>query len=444
MTPSDTIAAIATGPAAGAVGMVRLSGPAAFAIAEKLSAAPLPALRQAGLRRFHAADGSTLDSGLLLRFAGPASFTGEDVVELQGHGGPAVLAEVLAACVALGARVARPGEFSERAFLNGKLDLAQAEAIADLIEAQSAAAVRAAHRTLEGAFSRQVNAAVSTLIEARVWVEGALDFSDEDVDWLADARLTQRLAEVDENLAATLAAASQGARLREGLTVAILGAPNVGKSTLLNALCGYEAAIVSPIAGTTRDVLREHLVLDALPVTIVDTAGLRQTEDVIEAEGIRRAIAAAEKAELLLYVADARVGLTSSDQVLLEQLPERPRLLLLNKADLAPNARATGNTLLLAAKSGSGLPELIAALKAHAGIAQVGEGVFLARARHLAALKAARQHLARARQHLAARAHAELAAEELRLAQQALGEITGEFSSDDLLGAIFSRFCIGK
>lgn len=443
---ADTIAAIATAPGMGAVGLVRLSGPKAFAIAEVLSAAVLPPLRQAGLRKFCDARGQALDSGLLLRFAAPRSFTGEDVVELQGHGGMAVLAEVLAACVAAGARLARPGEFTERAYLNGRLDLAQAEAVADLIEASSAQAVRAAHRTLDGEFSRQVNAAVASLTEARVWVEGALDFSDEDVDWLADARLTTRLAEVEAQLAATLKAASQGARLREGLNVAILGAPNVGKSTLLNALAGFDAAIVSPVAGTTRDLVREHILLDGLTVHIVDTAGLRETDDLVEAEGIRRAIAAAEKAELLLYVVDARSGVTEADRALQHRLPLRPTLLLFNKADLLVTAldSPSEGSLHIAAKTCAGMEELIAAIKAHAGVAVMAEGVFLARARHLEALNAARSHLAGAQAQLQARTQAELAAEELRLAQEALGAITGKFSNDDLLGAIFSRFCIGK
>jgi len=449
--PTETIAAIATGPAAGAIGMVRLSGPQASAIATQITGKTLPPPRQAGLRQFLAADGAALDSGLVLVFPAPHSFTGEDIVELQGHGGRVVLAEVLAACVAAGARLARPGEFSERAFLNGRLDLSQAEAIADLIAAQSGAAVRAAQQTLNGAFSQLVHEAVAQLVEARVWIEGALDFSDEDVDWLADARLHQRLQATAELLQQTLGRAQQGARLRDGLSVAILGAPNVGKSTLLNQLAGYEAAIVSPIAGTTRDLVREQIQLDGLTLHLVDTAGLRSTEDTVEAEGIRRGLAAAERAELILYVADSTLGLTEFDIQQLAQLGERTVLLLLNKCDLAPTEAIQARlpdgvrqVLPMAAKSGAGIGALVAALKAQAGIAAIGEGAFLARARHIEGLQQALAHLQSAQARLAERALPELAAEELRLAQLAMSRITGDFGSEDLLGAIFSRFCIGK
>lgn len=445
---TDTIAAIATAAGRGAVGIVRLSGPRAFAIASQV-AGSLPPPRQAALRALRDAQGEVLDQGLVLCFPGPHSFTGEDVVELQGHGGPVLLAELLRATVAAGARIAQPGEFSERAYLNGRLDLAQAEAIADLIDAASGQAVRAAQKTLEGAFSRRVHALADQLTELRVFVEGALDFSDEDIDWLADARLAERLASAEALLAETRLQAGQGRRLREGMTVAIVGQPNVGKSTLLNALAGYEAAIVSEQAGTTRDPLREHLLLDGLPLTIVDTAGLRDTEDAIEREGIRRAWQALEKAELALFLVDDREGVTAADRALLARLPALPRLLLRNKCDLAGHAPALdsgaeGQELRLSAKSGLGLDLLVQALKAQAGLSEVGEGLFLARARHLDALEQAASHLAQARQRLTEGAQAELAAEELRLAQVALGRITGEQSSDALLGEIFRRFCIGK
>ncbi len=445
---SDTIAAIATAAGRGALGILRLSGPEALRIAQRV-AGTLPPPRKAALRHFRDARGAVLDQGLLLCFPAPASFTGEDVVELQGHGGPVVLAALLEALVAHGARIARPGEFSERAFLNGRIDLVQAEAIADLIDAASVQAAQAALRTLDGVFSRHIQSAVGTLTELRVFVESALDFSDEDIDWLADTQLAARLLALEAALTRTAHEAGQGRRLREGLTVAIVGQPNVGKSTLLNALAGFDAAIVSEQAGTTRDVLREHLLLDGLPITVIDTAGLRDTEDPVEREGVRRARLALEKAELILFVVDDRHGITPADEALLHSLPPLPRLLLRNKCDLAGRLpevfdESGSRSLRLAAKSGQGLALLSEELKAQAGFTAGGEGVFLARARHLAALADATAHVQRAGAQLAARAPAEIAAEELRLAQQALGQITGELGSDALLGEIFSRFCIGK
>jgi tRNA modification GTPase len=380
----------------------------------------------------------------------PHSFTGEAVVELQGHGGPVVLAAVLSELIGRGARLARPGEFSERAFLNGQVDLLQAETIADVIDAASVEAVRAAQQTLDGVFSRRLTEATQALTEARVFVEGALDFSDEDIPWLADAGLAERLQGLQRLLEETLREAAQGRRLREGLTVAIVGAPNAGKSTLLNALAGTEAAIVSEQAGTTRDVLREHLLIDGLPITVVDTAGLRETEDAIEREGIRRAHAAMAQAELALFLVDDRHGVTAADQALLSTLPAAlPVLVLRNKCDLAGHEpmqleSEPQPTLRLSGKTGAGLPLLRHALREQAGLGQGSEGVFLARARHLEALQEALQHLVAARRQLAASAAAELAAEELRLAQTALGRITGEVTSDALLGEIFARFCIGK
>lgn len=448
MAHTETIAAIATAAGRGALGILRLSGPQAYQIAQAV-VGTMPAPRQAALRHFRDTSAAVLDQGLVLYFPGPASFTGEDVVELQGHGGPVVLAALLATVIARGARIALPGEFSERAFLNGCIDLVQAEAIADLIDAASVQAVHAAQKTLDGVFSERLHTAASALTDLRVFVEGALDFSDEDIDWLADARLAERLGALQALLARTEREASQGRRLREGLTVAIVGQPNVGKSTLLNALAGFDAAIVSEHAGTTRDVLREHLLLGGLPVTVIDTAGLRDTEDPVEQEGIRRARLALAKAELALFVVDDRAGITAADEALLHSLPPLPRLVVRNKCDLANHAAGLmdelgSRSLRLAAKSGEGLPLLVAELQAQAGLAGGGEGLFLARARHLEALAAAASHVQRARAQLAARAHAEIAAEELRLAQQALGRITGEQSSDALLGEIFRRFCIGK
>ncbi|TDU28730.1 tRNA modification GTPase trmE [Panacagrimonas perspica] len=445
----DTIAAIATAPGRGAVGILRLSGPLAFVIAEKMSGA-LPAPRTAALRFFHDAQGERCDRGLVLCFDAPRSYTGEAVVEMQGHGGPAVLDLLLGAACAHGARIARPGEFSERAFLNGRLDLAQAEAVADLIDASSRAAVLAAHRALDGEFSLRVLTLARRLLDLRVFVEGALDFSDEDIDWLSDAQLGQGLTDAEVELSRLLAQASQGRRLRDGMVVAIAGRPNVGKSTLLNRLARAEVAIVSEIPGTTRDVLREHLVLDDLPLTMVDTAGLRDTQDPVEAEGIRRAWQAFERAELALFVAEDAAGLTEADRALLAQLPSTARqILVFNKCDLSGAAsgafvREGRDALRICAATGEGLDALRAAIRATAGLDEQMEGVFSARARHLDALHQTQRHLQAARMQLGLGTAAELAAEELRLAHDALGTITGRTTTEDLLGAVFSRFCIGK
>ncbi len=445
----DTVVAIATPPGRGAVGIVRLSGPRAFEIAAAIAGA-LAAPRQAALRPFRDAAGEILDEGLALAFPAPNSYTGEDVVELQGHGGPVVLDLLLRACCTHGARLARPGEFSERAFLNDRLDLAQAEAIADLINAASAQAARAARRSLEGEFSQRVNTLVGELTQLRVFVEGALDFSDEDVNWLADDKLHSRLAALNQSLHGLLREAGQGRRLREGMSVALAGQPNVGKSTLLNALAGNEAAIVTEIPGTTRDLLRENVVIGGMPLTIVDTAGLRESRDPVERIGIERAWKALEQAELILFLLDDRSGLASADQELIERLPCGPEVLLIhNKCDLSGRApqrfEAEGRVhLRIAAAGGAGLDALKQEIKRVAGLADAGEGLFCARTRHLEALQRAQAHCLIARQRIEERSSAELAAEELRLAQQALSEITGAFTSDDLLGRIFGTFCIGK
>lgn len=449
MSPAtDTIAAIATAPGRGGVGILRISGPAAQAIASAI-AGPLPPPRQAGLRPFRAADASTLDEGIVLRFPGPQSYTGEDVVELQGHGGPVVLDLLLRRACQLGARVARAGEFSERAFLNGRMDLAQAEAVADLIDAGTAQAARAAQRSLEGALSKQVHALAEELVALRVFVEGALDFSDEDVDWLGDAQLRARLETLIADLDALLAGAAQGRRLREGLVVALTGQPNVGKSTLLNRLAGAEVAIVTPVAGTTRDVLRENLDLDGLPVTVVDTAGLRDSDDLVEREGIRRARAALASAELGLYLVDDRSGADDTDQQLLASLPQGlPVWVLHNKCDLSGREpeifeRDGRRHLRFSAGSGAGLELLLAEIRRFAGV-NASESAFSARSRHVDALRRARALAGDAQARLRESAMPELAAEELRLAHEALGEITGRFTTEDLLGRIFSSFCIGK
>lgn len=448
-TPTDTIVAIATAPGRGAVGILRLSGARAQQIAEQI-AGSLPQARYGGLRRFRDAERRVIDQGLVLSFPGPQSFTGEDVVELQGHGGPLVLDLLLRSACAFGARLARPGEFSERAFLNDRIDLAQAEAIADLIDASTEQAARAAQRSLDGELSRRVQALTDELIQLRIFVEGALDFSDEDIDWLADNALPVRLSALLDGLGALLREAAQGRRLREGLTLALTGRPNVGKSTLMNRLARAEVAIVTDIPGTTRDVLRENLNLGGLPVTLIDTAGLRDSDDPVEREGIRRARVALEQAELALYLIDDREGFGEEDERLLRTLPAgRPVWVLHNKCDLSGRApddfeQAGRRHLRFSATSGAGIEELQHQLQVFAGLGHQAESAFSARSRHVDALQRASALVAEARQRLYEGAGPELAAEELRLAQQALGEITGRFSSDDLLGRIFGSFCIGK
>lgn len=446
---TDTIVAIATAPGRGAVGIVRLSGPQAAAIAARICGA-LPPARTAALRHFRDEHGEAIDSGLVLHFTAPHSFTGEDVVELQGHGGPVALqALVEAACVA-GARPARPGEFSERAFVNGRIDLAQAEAIADLIDAGTRDAARAALRSLDGALSQRVGAIAEALTALRVYVEGALDFADEDVDWLADAALAGRIAALRQELQQLLADAGRGRRLRDGMTVALTGRPNVGKSTLLNRLAGADVAIVTDIPGTTRDLLRENLDLDGLPLTLVDTAGLRDTSDPVEREGVRRARAALAQAEVALFVVEAAQGVTAEDAALIAALPDGVQTLIVhNKCDLAGQAPARWQDggyvqLRLCAASGDGVGLMVRELHRLAGLGEAIHGAFSARTRHVDALRRTLACVADAERRLLEHAGAELAAEELRLAQDALGEITGRVSSDALLGAIFARFCIGK
>lgn len=446
----DTLAAIATAPGRGAVGILRLSGPRAFDIARQITGSALPAARTAALRTFRDRHGARCDRGLVLCFDAPGSYTGEPVVELQGHGGPAVLDLLLDAACAHGARIARPGEFSERAFLNGRLDLAQAEAVADLIDASSRESVLAANRSLDGEFSRQVDALTAQMLDLRVFVEGALDFSDEDIDWLSDSQLAEKLAATDADLVRLLAQATQGRRLRDGLVVAIAGRPNVGKSTLLNALARADVAIVSAIPGTTRDVLREALLIDGLPVTVVDTAGLRDTDDPIEAEGIRRAWQAFDRAEVALCLVEDGAGVDAADRDLFARLPETiHRVWVFNKCDLSGNAPGPfaweqPDALRLCASTGAGLDALRAAVRTAAGLGEKLEGVFTARARHLDALRQTQAHLDAARSRLATGRGAELAAEDLRLAHAALGLITGQTTTEDLLGVVFSRFCIGK
>jgi tRNA modification GTPase len=453
INPSDTIVAPATAPGRGGIGVVRLSGPGVPVIAAALLGGRLPEPRRATLATFRDGAGEAIDSGLALYFPAPHSYTGEAVLELHGHGGPAVLAALVARAIELGARRAEPGEFTRRAYLNDKLDLAQAEAVADLIDAGSQAAVRAALRSLQGAFSAEVHGLVEGLIELRVWVEAAIDFPEEDIDFLADPALNARVEALRARFDAVTQAARQGRVLRDGLTVVIAGRPNAGKSSLLNALAGHEAAIVTDLPGTTRDVVREQLDLDGLPLQVLDTAGLRVAgegpADVVEAEGIRRTRAEIARADRVLFVVDAATDPAATaytDER--ATLPEGvPVTLVFNKMDLAtaegvvvPDVDAQ---LRLSARTGEGLAALRAHLQAAIGYSPTDTGAVSARARHLEALTRARAALDAACTLLADK-RGELVAEELRLAQRSLGEITGEFTSDDLLGRIFGSFCIGK
>ena len=445
----DTIAAIATPPGRGGVGVIRISGsnllPFAFALTGK---SPKP--RYATLADFQAADGSTIDTGLLLYFPNPHSFTGEDVLELQGHGGPVVLQLLLARCLDLGARLAEPGEFSRRAFLNGKMDLAQAEAVADLIDAATASAARSAVRSLQGEFSRAIGELNEELINLRMLVEATLDFPEEDIDFLKAADAFGRLERLQRKLAEIFDRAGQGKLLQAGLHVVLAGQPNVGKSSLLNRLAGDDLAIVTPIAGTTRDALRSTIQIEGIPLHIIDTAGLRETDDEVERIGIERSWKEIERSDVVLLLVDSRTGVTEADREILERLPKNlQRITIYNKIDLAgrPSERhdeADGVAISLSAKANQGIDLLRQELLRIAGWHQT-EDVFIARERHLRALATAQEHVAGARSVVEGVLPAlELFAEELRLAQQALGEITGEFTADDLLGVIFSRFCIGK
>jgi len=446
---ADTIAAIATAPGRGGVGVIRISGsnllPFAFALTGKT-----PKPRHATLADFRAADGAAVDSGILLFFPGPHSFTGEDVLELQGHGGPVVMQMLLARCLDFGARLAEPGEFSRRAFLNGKLDLAQAEAVADLIDAATASAARSAVRSLQGEFSQAIHALTDELINLRMLVEATLDFPDEDIDFLKAADAFGRLERLQLKLAEIFDRAGQGKLLQAGLHVVLAGQPNVGKSSLLNRLAGDELAIVTPVAGTTRDALRSTIQIEGIPLHIIDTAGLRETEDEVEKIGIERSWREIERADVVLLLVDARSGVGEADREILARLPEGlKRITVYNKIDLSGavaerHDEADGVAISLSAKANQGIELLRSELLRIAGW-HPAEDVFIARERHLRALAAAQEHIAAAdRVVRSERPALELFAEELRLAQRALGEITGEFSADDLLGVVFSRFCIGK
>lgn len=462
---ADTIAAVATAPGRGGIGVVRLSGPRAFTVAATISGIPVERLQPRFVQHaaFRDGNGEAIDEGLVLPFRGPASFTGEDVVELQGHGGPVVMDLLLARCLQLGARLARPGEFSERAFLNDKLDLAQAEAIADLIDARSAAAARGAVRSLQGVFSDCISALVEALVHLRMYVEASIDFPEEEVDFLADGQVSLMLGTLESDLDELLKQTRAATLLREGITVVIAGRPNAGKSSLLNALVGREAAIVTPIAGTTRDLLRESLAIDGIPVNLVDTAGLRDSDDPVEQEGIRRAWSEVRNADIVLLLVDGTQSAGTDPRALWPEFvaalaPQQALLVVRNKSDLSGEspgllvagsvaADASGprhSAVAISARTGAGIDELRRLIKQCVGAGDAGESPFVARRRHLDALQRARVALASGRTQLERHRAGELLAEDLRVAQQALGEITGEFSADDLLGRIFGSFCIGK
>ena len=437
----DTIVAAATPPGVGGVGIVRISGSEAPRIGERILG-ELPRARVAELRSFAGADGEPVDKGIALYFPSPGSYTGESVIELHGHGGPTVMALLVEAAVANGARLAEPGEFSKRAFLNDKLDLAQAEAIADLIQSGTAQAARAALRSLSGDFSRAVNELVNQLTDLRVHVEAAIDFPEEEIDFLSDEKLLQRIDDCAAAFDKLLAVAKVGRVLRDGYQVVLVGKPNAGKSSLMNRLSGEETAIVTEIAGTTRDILRERIDIDGLAVELVDTAGLRDNPDIIEQEGIRRAREAMANADAVLWIQDATDKAT-------DEIGERvaegvPIVVVRNKIDLVDEGPGDDGTICLSAMTGAGLDALRDEIRKLAGYKNLGEGALTARRRHVDALRRAADHFETGKKALNEMRAGELLAEELRLAQQALGEITGTVSSDDLLGRIFADFCIGK
>ncbi len=445
ITHQDTIAAIATPPGNGGVGIIRISGNKAKEIAQQLINKDLQT-RHAHYAHFYDADKSIIDSGLALLFSNPASFTGEDTVEIQGHGGAVIMDMLLKRILSLGGRIAKPGEFSERAFLNGKLDLAQAEAIADLITSSTEKSARSAQQSMQGVFSSLVNELVDELTELRIYVEAAIDFVDEEIDFLGDGVVEKRIIRLLDTLKNILATAQQGRLLRDGMTVVLAGKPNAGKSSLLNALAGHEAAIVTEIAGTTRDVLKERIQIDGMPLHIIDTAGLHDSDNAVEQEGIRRAHEEIQKADKILLLIDVNDPEPDS---LLKTLPEHISITrIYNKIDLLAltptiEEQQSGTKIYLSIKKGLGMDLLTQHLKQSVGFDGAADNVFIARRRHIEALTKGQEFVQNALKQLQNQA-SELVAEDLRQAQNHLAEITGEFTSDDLLGKIFSSFCIGK
>lgn len=442
-----TIVAIATPPGRGGVGIVRLSGPAAYSIASLLSHDQSFTPRVAHYRSFYDENNELIDQGLVLFFKAPHSFTGEDVIELQVHGSPIVLDKLVQLCVQKGAKIANPGEFSERAFLNDKMDLTQAEAVADLIHAHSLTAARMALRSLQGEFSNKINQFNHQIVQLRLLTEAAIDFPEEEIDFLNDGKILTRLQQLITILDTIHAEAHQGTIIREGLSIVIAGRPNAGKSTLINALAGRDVAIVTDIAGTTRDVMREYVLLDDIPLHLIDTAGLHDSDDVVEKEGIKRAWAELRQADCVLLVIDAHHPEDPAvlDKAVQVELPMNvPIIRIFNKIDtLGKHPKDDGNSVYISAKQGTGLSLLKNKIKELVGY-QPSEGQFLARRRHIQALDKAKEYLATGLHQLTHHRAGELLAEDLRLAHNALSTITGEFTSDDLLGEIFSTFCIGK
>ncbi|MDI1308973.1 MAG: tRNA uridine-5-carboxymethylaminomethyl(34) synthesis GTPase MnmE [Methylotenera sp.] len=444
--PIDTIAAIATASGAGGIGVVRVSGPSAKLIATGILAQCPPA-RHAAYLDFKQANGDLIDRGIAIFYPNPHSYTGEDVLELQAHGGTALMQILLARCIELGARQAEPGEFTRRAYLNDKIDLAQAEAVADVINAATAEAAKSAVRSLSGEFSQRINALLLKLIDLRMFVEACLDFPEEEIDFITQGRVADKLAAISVELNAVFAKAKQGSLLREGINVVLVGQPNVGKSSLMNQLAGEEIAIVTSIAGTTRDTIKNAIQINGVPLHVIDTAGLRETDDEVEKFGIERTWRAAQSANIALLMVDAAHGITEAERSILTRLPQEIRKIWVhNKIDATNEpalvAEKDGAThIYLSAKTGAGLDLLKSQLLKLAGYENNSEGVFMARARHLDALSQVQTHLSLAAEQINS---AELVAEELRISQDALSSITGEFTPDDLLGEIFSKFCIGK
>ena len=446
-TNRDTIVAIATGNVRSAIGIVRISGPDAKVIAQKICKKPLSS-RQAKYCKFYNEQEEVIDSGVAIWFQKPASFTGEDIVELQAHGSPTALQLLLDQCLLNGARMARPGEFSERAYLNGKIDLVQAEAIADLIDSQTVQAVKSAGRSLQGGFSESINALLEQLISLRVFIEGSLDFPDEELDLLTDGKVTQRLKQLLKALESIIESAQHAAILNHGVRVAIVGSPNVGKSTLINQLTGKDVAIVTEVAGTTRDRIEAMIDIDGIPVTLVDTAGIRDSNDIVEQQGVKKSQQEIQQCDLVLFLYDVQQNKQKKNELdqIKEMIRQQTVIKVANKTDLLPSMpdQTVGQEVFISAQNGQGLEDLLKTISRHIRSVEFSENTSMARSRHVDALRRCQQCLLAANEQLQQTKACELLAEELKEAQSCLSEITGEYLPDDLLGDIFSRFCIGK